>query len=315
MKKFLRLQWRLAALVAAGLALHTGSVRAQLAPPTPVGTWDLSLSGSQVGLSLITFNDDFTFTGVQYLRPGPVKSTSTTVDPRFPGGIPTRTGVEPVQTPAQSSSNFIGSTEMSGIWTYDDSGRVIGLLNQVTASIQLVEKTVTNAVTTSSVIGGITVITTNDVVSTTNVYENVFRTNAVSFRASVVANKRLSLVSYQSHGRVTYVGTPSLALADASGNYFLSGKRGALPYVEFLTLTPNAEFPGEYTVTGSGAGYGFTGFAFPSRHNQIAVYMQSDREPYPITVLTGSFNIRTLRGSLIGKDTSGNRYTARLIHQ
>ena len=317
MKNFLLLRLQFAALAVAGAVLPVRDANAQTPPPSPLGTWDLSISGNQIGLARLTFDADFTYHGFQFMRPGPVPSSSTAqpADPRFPGGEPTRGGVIPPPAPTTPPTNFIGGTTMSGTWAFDDKGKILGILDQITESVQLVERTVTNTTVTSSLVNGVPVITTNEVVGTTNVFELVKATNAVSIRASVVTGKKLSLNAYLPKGRNIYTGTPVIALPDLSGDYFSTGKRGSVPIVEFLTLEPSFEFPGLYAVSGFGAGYGFQGWALPSRRNQIAVYMQTDREPYPITVHTGAFNNTTRRGSLYGRDTSGNRYTYRFIHQ
>jgi len=153
-------------------------------------------------------------------------------------------------------------------------------------------------------------------VTTTNVYEVVLNTNAVSFRATVVPEKRITLVAYlPNNAKNIYTGTPVQSLADISGDYLATGKRAGLPFVEFLNLMPNPEIPGEYIVTGTGAGYGFSGFALPSKRNQIAIYMQTDREPYPITVYSGGFSLTTRRGTLNGRDTDDLRYTYRIFPQ
>jgi hypothetical protein len=232
------------------------------------------------------------------------------------GGEVTRGGVTPTTPPSSGTgTNFIGGTVMTGTWGFDDQRKTVGLLDQITESVQLVDKTVTNITVTSSLVNGVPVITTNEVVGTTNVFELVKATNAVSWRASVVTGKRMTLNAYLPKGRNTYTGTPVTALPDISGDYIGSGKRGNQGIVEFMTLQPSFDFPGVYEMTGTGAGYAFDGFVLPSRRNQVAVYMQTDRDPYPIIVHTGAFNNTTRRGSLIGKDTSGNRYSYRFVHQ
>ena len=316
MKNLFSLRLQLAALAAAGCLSLATAARAQTPPASPVGTWDFSINGKQIGLALLTFDNDFTFHGVQYLRPGPVKKTSTTPDRRFPAGPPTRLGdvaAAAISTPP--ATNFVGSTLMNGIWTYDEAGKIIGLLDQIVESLQLVEVSLTNTVATTNIVGGLPVVTTQDLVTTSNVLQLVRTTNSVSLRASVVPNKKLTLVSYTPQGRLTYSGLPYIALPDISGDYFAIGRRGGLPFVEFLTLTPSAEIPGEYVVKGTGPGYGFDGLAFPSRRNQIAIYLQSDRVPHTITLHSGAFNTMTRKGSLSGRDTAGLGYSYRLIHQ
>lgn len=315
--KTLHFPLRLLALLTA-LVLASGAFTPRVsAQASPVGSWDCAITGNQLGLALFIFESDFTFSGVQYQRPGPLQRSAVTqpTDPRHPGGEPTRTGTEPVPTVSAPATNFIGSTELKGIWGYDESGKVIGLLDQVESAYELVDKTVTNSIVVTNIVGGIEFLTPTNVVTTTNVLELVFKTNAVSFRAVVVPGKRISLGAFLARGRNIYTGQPAIPLADLSGSYTISGKRGNIPFVEFLTFSPNPDYLNEYVVEGMGPGYGFTGYAMPSRRNGLAIYNQIDRDPYTITVCGGAFNLTTGRGTLNGQDTSGRKLTYRIMRQ
>ena len=162
--KNLLLRLHIAALAVAGAMAPLSEATAQT-PQSPLGTWDLSITGNQIGLARLTFDADFTYHGYQFMRPGPLPSSSTTPapDPRFPGGEPTRDGVVTPPAPTTPPTNFIGGTIMTGTWAYDDKGKVIGLLDQITESVQLVEKAITNTSVTSSLVNGIVVITINDI--------------------------------------------------------------------------------------------------------------------------------------------------------
>lgn len=286
-----------AAVLAAGLAGATAQF--------PLGTWDCVISEKQLGLAVIQFNADFTFVGFQLMRPSNTKTPAPDVNPRYTGGEPTRTGQEPVAVSNGTNSVFVGGTALGGRWGYDEYGKVIGLLDQITRRYEMVSKTVTN------------IVGTNEVVSTTNVFELVSTTNAVSFKGSGVAGQRITLAAYLPDGkRNIYRGSPALVQPDQSGDFYATGQRNSLPYVEFFSLVPSVDFPfpNVYRTTGNGAGYAFDGYAMVSRTGRIALYSQTDRDPFTITVHSGMYNMNTRRGTIYGYDSSGAKYTYRPVH-
>ena len=291
----------------ASLALFLGqtTLHAQAAPPpSPVGTWDCAMGGNQLGLAIIRFDADFTFSGTQLVRPNPaVRAPRPDVDPREGGGGTGRDGtpVSGGSTPA-TPTNFVGGTTMSGLWGHDTAGKVIGLLDQITATVQLVDKMVTN------------VVNGTNMVSTVSVYETVFATNSVSFRAVVVPGTRLAMTAFLRGGQNIYRGLPSVPLPDISGNFYGSGMQNRLQFFEFFGSSPAGNFPNYYVLDGVGAGYSLTGFAIVSRHKRIAVFTAA-LPAAVITTYSGPFNLTTLRGSLIGKDSNGKNYSYRVIHQ
>jgi len=90
-----------------------------LAQSSPVDSWDVVLSGDQKGVAQITFNADFTISGTEVItvRPDPAPDDN----PRL--GVP--------DAPSGSSTNtvFFGSSDLTGLWTYDGSG-LVGILTE-----------------------------------------------------------------------------------------------------------------------------------------------------------------------------------------
>jgi hypothetical protein len=300
-------------LSAAALFLGQPAAHAQVAPPpSPVGpTWDCALGGNQLGLAIIRFDDDF-----QLLRPNPAAQTpKVDVDPRGGGGGAGRDGTPPAALPPTPPTNFVGGTAMSGRWGYDIAGKTIGLLDQVSTSVKLVDKMVTNDVLVTNIIGGIVVVTSTNLVYTTNVYETVYETNAVSFRAVVVPGRRLTLTAFVPGGQNTYRGLPSVPLSDLSGELYAGGKRAGLQFYEFLSAVPSGKFPNYYYLDGSGAGYMYHGFAIVSRHKRIAVETETDTLPSVISTYSGPYNLVTRRGRLYGRDTDGKNSIYMVVHQ
>jgi len=302
MKKLL-----LVPLAVLALFLTTPVAQAQPAPRSPVGTWDCTLGGNQVGLAIVEFNADSTISGIQLIRPNPSRLTlpKVDIDPRHPLGERDRSGQVPNGggTNTAPSTNFVGGNTLSGVWGYDSSGKVIGLLDQVSATTELVQKSITN------------VVDGTNMVVLTNVLETVFKTNAVSLRAVVVPGMRLSMTVFLPKGHNTYRGLPSIPLANLSGPLYAEGKRGGARFFEFLSAAPTGDLPNEYFLDGMGAGYQYVGFALVSRHRRIAVYTETTTPPFVITTYSGPFNLNTLRGSLKGRDTDGKNYFYKLVHQ
>lgn len=300
---------RLAVLAGAAAALVAGAAAAVAQTAFPYGDWDCLISERQSGLAVLRFEPGTnTFSGVQIMRPGYGNGNlmPPSTNPRFPGGEPTRDGQEPVPTSSGTNSVFVGATAIQGSWYFDQAtNRIIGFLDQVTVRYELAEVITTN----------INALTGLPVVLTNLTYTNTFFTNSVSFRASGTGGKRLTLTAYLKDGKKNiYRGTPSVAVTNQSGSFYASGKRSGVPYVEFFTLNPNPGYPlpNVYSLDGSGAGYGFTGWAIVSRTGRIALYNQTDREPYRITTYLGPYNASLRRGNINGYDDTGKKPSYRL---
>src|SRR5215831_447904 len=132
-KTMLRGALALSALLVCGLGVSNAA-----APVTPVGTWDCTLTGAhgQKGLAFLTFSDDGTnrsFDGFEILVANPTTSTPELNNVRNDG---TEQGRETVAaTTSTGSTNtlqtLIGFGEISGPWTFDSKGRVVGFFVQL----------------------------------------------------------------------------------------------------------------------------------------------------------------------------------------
>lgn len=98
-----------------------------LAQNSPVGTWDIVLSGGQHGVAQVTFLNDFTLTGTEiynYRIHNPV--TASDADARNGGD----SGRSPTPT-VSGLTNVFGGADLGGTWTYDTHGRVVGQFVEV----------------------------------------------------------------------------------------------------------------------------------------------------------------------------------------
>lgn len=295
---------KLAAFAVAGLLLGSSATRAQT-PPSPAGDWDLVYSGSQKGLALLTFNLDNTLTGYEIVRPAPRKgsSSATDVDPRHPGVEDTGRTVVTTTTSGSSSAtkvvtNLLGSAPLNGVWYHDTAGKVIGIINQLSQTVEPVESYMTNQL--GEIVTNVTLVVTSE-------------TNAISFRAVVVPGSRITVYTYGPDGNNILRGRPVDTLqADQSGDFYAIGKRDGLNFVEFLNLQQDALLTTRYDLGGMGPGYSFTGRALVSRSKQIAVVTLSLDGSAVLSVYTGSYNLVSHKGKLSGVDSSDRKLTYNL---
>jgi len=100
-----------------------GASASALAQNSPVGSWDLVLSGHEQGLAQITFNADFTLDGFEIMTTIPRNSK---VNLRGSSGrVPITTNTIIIV------SNIIARATLNGFWAFDSRGNVIGLINEV----------------------------------------------------------------------------------------------------------------------------------------------------------------------------------------
>lgn len=211
------------------LALNSS---AQFTGPTPVGTWDCLLSGGgQQGIAFVNFTDDGSFTGYQILT-SKVKNDPDDFEGRNPGG---GEGRYPT-TSNRSGTNLFGFGELSGPWSYDDQGHVIGSFTEVLAEGS----------------------------------DEGTSTNSISFQGKVVPGKRITLTCSTPNGKVTYKGVPATPLPDLSGSWYGTKGQNDQSFLEFFTLTRPDSSENLYLVEGSGPAYTTYGVCMRSAQRKIA---------------------------------------------
>ena len=256
------------------------------AQPSPVGEWDFVFAGSHRGNARIMFLSDFTLVGFQITTLPPARRPS--VDSRTgeiegAGSVDPRTGEIDGNT-GTVTDTFFGSAVVSGVWSFDVSGRVIGSY--------IIDSTVIE--------NG-----TNQPVST-----------ALSFRANVNPQRTtrsgalVGAMFINAQGpeqRVQLRGKPTIPLADLTGSHYGLSVREGISYQEFFSLSPSPTgLPNMYDVAGSGPDYSYTGVALLTRTGQFSMSTQRSGTNAVITSLTGPLRTRTFppMGTLTGQQDS-----------
>lgn len=240
------------------------------AQTSPVGSWDLVLSGAQLGLAQITFAGDFSLSGTEIITSRITSRPSVTIDVGR-GGDSQRGDVDitTTNTPTTTTiTNFYGRAQLTGNWTYDAAGHVIGVMTES---------------------GGANSIT-----------------NGVSFRAVVRAGSRITMVGSRRGRTIHYKGVPLTTLADFSANFYDSGHHKGGSFVELFTLTPDSD-PNSYDVVGVGPAYAFTGSAMVSAQKRFAFVTLSDQTTNGVLrSVTGPMSLTTGRATLSGLVENGD---------
>jgi len=272
-----RLTNRLATLSAAACLLGSLAPVA-LAQNTPVGTWDVVLSEGQRGVARISFVDGGagggTLVGSEVFayRTHNVADPNE-IDPRTPGGDSGRTP----DGSGGGSTNLFGYADIVGTWAYDNKGKVVGAWWELARN----------------------------------------RTNGISFKATVKPGVRITMhgtrwagLPYDLPGghNVSYRGIPLTNQVDLTGqSMYAVGHRNGISVTETFTLQPmpatiDDPFPNKYTAGGNGPGYVYTdSIVYVSGLKYIAFYSEtSERTNGLVRTVAGSFNLKSLRGSLIG---------------
>jgi len=326
----------------AGWKFFRGAVRGTLLPlltalavsaqaqNSPVGTtWDCILSGSgQQGIAFLSFADDYTFTGYTTFAGKPRKARNPDEEGRL--GVPIFRGE---QDPDEKPQTYLyGFVPISGPWSYDTRGRVIGFFS-VVVNVTAVETNYLQHCTNYFVdVFGDGAFTTNlsfcfsEASYTTNLvwtspsnvqqtltFENpnftvdiaeAETTNSFSFKAKVVPGKRLSLSATTTVGKINFKGVPSTPLPDRDGsNWYGVKKADGQTFLEFFTLTGSTE-TNIYFMDGSGPAYTYTnGACMISVQKKIAMAVSENgdnlRSTYgPLRINFTTTTARTRGGQL-----------------
>jgi hypothetical protein len=280
-------------LLSCGLPLHARAA----AFASPVGSWDISMSGGRSGLAVMQFNADNTFALYEIVVPNQVKSSSSSDESRGTGGDDSRSGTTgtnsgPVVLPI--TNLFGGELVSSGLWGFDSQGRVIGFYGEF-----LGEVCTTNTVTITNCINGSIPGEPCGFVTNVDTITCVSPTNAVSFVGSVVPGKRLTLSVRIISEKIVYSGLPVIQLTNFTGSWFGNRIEPGQNTAEFFTLSPDAGFVevpmlNFYDVAGGGGNYGYhtDGHALVSRWNKIAFSLPLDPDQLAIRATIGGANSR-----------------------
>jgi hypothetical protein len=264
MKKHSLIKRLSVAVVPALALLLNGAVSPTFGQPKdPTGDWDLSFSGAEKGVAQITFVGDFTLNGSQIFCK-PIK----TLDDN-PRGTPFDNDDPRGATPAGTNSSSYGGSDIIGIWGYDSSGKIIGVMTFTSAN----------------------------------------RTNGMSFKGSVVPGRRITLNGSNPHGKTVFSGVIRNVLPDISGNYYAAGKKGGKSHVEMLSLSPgtggNAGV-NSYDLTSFAPGYVGLGHAILTSNKKLGIYYEVGATNPGIVAISGNFNFNSFKGSLTGTDGTNN---------
>jgi hypothetical protein len=283
------------ALLCCGLPLH-----ARAASGSPVGTWDVTISGSRQGLALMQFFDDGSFHIYEIIVPKrPSSPSSSSDDSRGTGGDDSRSGTSSsgTSTPSVTTiTNLFGDESiLNGRWSFDVNGKIIGSYGEALAEVCTPE-TFTVTSVTNFPDGSIGYLT-----NTITITNCVGITNGVDLIGTAVSNKSLTLTGHAFSRPVVFSGVPVITLTNISGNYNGARVAGGLSSFEFLTLSSSTLDPGFnliYDVHGVSGGYTYSalgGHALLSRRGKIAFAIPLDPDGNVFRATVGGFDLRRLR--------------------
>lgn len=291
------LRWGAAAgavLLSCGLPLQ-----ASAASGSPVGTWDVAISGGRQGLAVMQFLDDGSFSIYEIIVPKR-PSLSSSHDTGDRDGSDSRDGGGSGPSITTFTNLFGEESILNGRWAFDVNGRIIGSYGETLAEVCTPETFIVTSVTNFP--DGSIGFTTNTITIT----NCVGITNGVNFTGSAVPGKRLSL-SGRAFGRpVIFSGLPLIVLTNASGNYNGTRVVGMESSFEFLSLSVSALDPLSnviYDVHGASGGYSYAslgGHALVSRRGKIAFAIPFDPDGDILRATIGGFDLRRLRFNTLG---------------
>jgi hypothetical protein len=293
------------ALLSCGLPLH-----AHAASGSPVGTWDVAISGARQGLAVMQFNDDGSFSIFEIVVPKKMSSSSSSDDDRGTGGDDSRTGIPSSggSAPVITFTNLFGEESiLNGRWSFDVNGRLVGTFGESLAEVCTPE---TFTVVTTSNFDTSTYFITNTITIT----NCVGITNGVNFTGTAVPGKRLTLTGRAFSRPVVFSGLPLIVLTNAAGNYNGARVVGQETSFEFLSLSVSSLDPLSnviYDVHGASGGYSYTspgGHALISRRGKIAFAIPFDPDGNILRATVGGFDLRRLRFSTLGVEQPDGQF-------
>lgn len=283
------------ALLSCGLPLH-----ARAASGSPVGTWDVAISGSRQGLALMQFSADGSFSVYEIIVPKRPSFSSSSDDSRGTGGDDSRSGTSSSGSstpPVTTITNLFGEESiLNGRWSFDVNGKIIGSYGEALAVVCTPE-TFTVTSVTNFPDGSIGYLT-----NTITITNCVATTNGVDFTGTAVSNKSLTLTGHTFSRPFVFSGVPVITLTNISGNYNGARVAGGLSSFEFLNLQVSALDPTGfnliYDVHGVSGGYTYSalgGHALLSRRGKIAFAIPLDPDGNVFRATVGGFDRVHLR--------------------
>jgi hypothetical protein len=289
------------ALAAALLGLvGTAGINSQAASVSPVGTWDVQLSGAVQGIAYLTFDENFGLSGYELINPklpGPANSDRGITDEN-------RTNTVPVGV----NTNLLhGFALLSGTWSVDSKGRVVGVYTEGSENRACLTNDEVTTVVSNSIIDYKTNIVT---ITVTNYFTNqviTCVTNPITNGLSFVANvkpKSITMKSSTTYGNITFHGKPAQETPDISGTYFARGRKTGTPdFNEFLVLTPSPEFFNVYDIIGFGAGYEVGGLGIISSTKKFGLLLNSSATNASLTTGVGTYNYKRSSADISTQDS------------
>ena len=304
--KFLGGYLRLGAAAGAVLLSCGLPIQARAASGSPVGTWDVVISGARQGLAVMQFNSDGSFAIFEIVVPKRISPPSGDTGDR---GGPDSRNDQGSGPSVITFTNLFGEESISnGRWSFDVNGRVVGTFCETLAEVCTPE---TFTVVTTSNFDTSTYYITNTITIT----NCVGITNGVSFTGTAVPNTRLTLTGRAFSRPVVFSGLPLIVLTNASGLYNGARVAGGETSFEFLSLAVSALDPTGfnviYDVHGASGGYSYTtlgGHALVSRRGKIAFAIPFDPDGNILRATVGGFDLRRLRFNTFGVEQPDGQF-------
>jgi len=292
---------RLRAAVLAGCVLAgalAGTASAQ--PGSPVGDWDVRVTGGSQGVAFLHFESDFTLHGWEVITRHVAPVSSDLSDLRGNTG---RGGDGSATSSTSVSFFFFGYTPLTGAWNFATSGRLVGNLSEVDGGSSFSFNGVAHP-------GRNLVLNATESPNPTGLDHNV---RHITWNGVPLASVPLGVVStpadlsgtWVAQGSVTSFGTNGAASSQAFTELLtLKSLTGGDPTGFFTDLASSPFAAQSYVITGTGPGYTNVGLALQSAKKRISVVLREGD-------FTGSNTLlRAVEGPLNTKNASNFNATA-----
>jgi hypothetical protein len=292
---------------------------AQALPPSPVGTWDFVVSGSQQGVAFLTFNKDFSISGYEVLT---FKSSVPSTDARNPTGGDTGRGGLTSTNSSGSSSNtsttlIIGFGPVEGFWQLDPRGRTVGFF---TEGSELANDARSPSFVATVRPGKRMTLKATDSPDPnlsgeqprTSVFQGVPYVAGPALDGSWMGNgAAASTTAISPSGRFVEFFTLTNAMSQLSDPTFLDNN----PF--FWPLTNSPAVSNSFFLSGNGPGYTNFGLALLSNQKKLAIVTRNISASSTNSSLrseTGAFNPAKGNGNLNGIDDSFTKINLKVLH-